>query len=310
MSDGEAWIIRELLAAAPAAAARVGPGDDAAVLEDGTVLTCDAMIEGVHWDGRHGPEDVGWKLAACNASDVAACGARPTWALLALAVPRPLDRGWVSAFARGLGAGLARFGLGLLGGDTTASPGPRVASLTAAGQLVGPALLRSGARAGQDLWVSGTLGDAGGAYALGERPPVGAHEIALRRAWARPEPPVALGPALAARGLAAAAMDLSDGLADDLARLCAASGVGARVWPEALPCSAALAACFADPLPHQVGFGEDYQLLFAAAPEDRGAVAGLGEELGISLSRIGEVTGGEVVLEGRDWPSGWQHFQG
>jgi len=287
---------------------RVGPGDDAAVLDDGTVVTVDAMVEGVHWDERLSPADVGWKLAAVNASDVAACGARPTWAVLTASLPAPLDRAWVRDFAEGLGAGCRRFGLSLIGGDTTGSTGPRALSLTAAGALVGPPLLRTGARPGDDLWVSGTLGDAD-AGLRGVGGPSGETLLGVLR---RPDPPVRLGPGLAEAGLAHAAMDLSDGLARDLPRLCAASKLGARIDPALLPASDALRAAV-DPLPHQAGGGEDYQLLFAAPAANRAAILALGEALGVRLTRVGALgaAGGpvEAVLVGRGWPKPWDHFE-
>ena len=303
----ESYIIRAITQRVPppTGGVLVGPGDDAAVLDDGTVITADAMVEGVHWDERLSPADVGWKLAAVNASDVASCGARPTWAVLTMSLPLPIDRPWVDAFAEGLAEGCRRFGLGIIGGDTTGSTGPRALSLTAAGKLAGPALLRTGGQPGHDLWVSGVLGDADAALRGDER---------LLHALRRPDPPVALGPALAAAGLASAAMDLSDGLARDLPRLCAASGLSASVDPARLPASDALRASD-DRLLHQAGGGEDYQLLFAAAPEDRAAVEALGATLGLRLTRVGAFDAAaprgipEAVLIGRAWPTPWSHFE-
>ncbi|MCB9741144.1 MAG: thiamine-phosphate kinase [Alphaproteobacteria bacterium] len=258
----EAYVIRTLThrLSAPRPPT-VGPGDDAAVLDDGLTLTVDAMVEGVHWDDRLSPEDVGAKLVAVNASDIAAMGASPRWALLALSLPDPLDRAWVEGFSRGLRRALDACGAELVGGDTTASRGARVASLSMGGALVGPPLLRSGARPGDQLWVSGTLGDAAGGFYLD--PPPEELLAALRR----PRPPLALGPALSREGLASAAMDVSDGLAADLAKLCEASGLGAEVEPERVPLSPALRAADPDALDHALGFGEDYQLLFTAPPE-------------------------------------------
>lgn len=302
--DDEAFVIQTLLPAqGRPAGLRLGIGDDAAVLEDGTALTVDAMVEGVHWDGRLSAEDVGWKLGMVNASDLAACGARPATALLTLCLPAPLDRSWVQGFARGLSAALGACGAVLIGGDTTRSPGPRVASLTMLGRLAGPALTRGGARPGDDLWVSGTLGDAAAAFARPEAP-----DAPLRR----PTPPLELGCALG--GLATAAMDLSDGLCTDLGRLCRASGVGAEVDPDALPRSEALAALDAtdaERLRWQVGFGEDYELLFTAPPSCALAVQGVGARLGLRLSRIGRIVpGNQPILRGLGWPRTWQHFEG
>lgn len=291
---------------APAEGLHLGPGDDCAAIAPPPVevLTVDTMVEGVHFDRALSPGDLGWKLAAVNASDIAAMGATPTWALLSLSLPPPVSRGWLEGFAEGLAEGLRRFGLGLIGGDTTASTGPKVLSLSAAGRLDHPPLRRAGAREGHDIWVSGTLGDADAGWRSA------ATEGPLHRALARPEPPVALGPALAAAGLASAAMDLSDGLAADLPRLCRASGFGALVEPEALPASPALLAA-GDPLPHQAAGGEDYQLLFTAAPPLRPQIEALGRRLGLRLSRIGRITSGrEARLRGRPWPAPWRHFRG
>lgn len=301
--DQEADIIARVLSQCPArgrhpalAHPAAGPGDDAAVIQDGQVVTVDLMVEGVHWDGRCGPEDLGVKLVAVNASDVAAMGCRPTWALLGLSLPSPPPRGWVDAFSRGLGSALAACGARLIGGDTTGSTGPISLSLTMAGQgrVVVP---RSGAEPGQDIWVSGTLGAAAAGF-LDDEP----QGLAW---WRRPRPPLELGPRLAELGLVTAMMDLSDGLAADLERLCAASGVGARIEPAALPLDESLAgldeeAAFA----RAVAFGEDYQLLFVAPVAARDPVTRLGQALGLRLGRIGQTTADEARIFGqRAWPA-------
>ncbi len=283
----------------------LGPGDDCAVLADGTVLTTDVLVEGVHWDGRQGPEDLGFKAVMVNASDLAAMGAEPRWALLTLSLPRPVDGAWVEAFDRGLRAGLAAAGLTLVGGDTTRSPGPAVVGITVGGHASPEATLRrDGGQVGDELWVSGTLGDAAAGFLLDDPPGP------LRRAHARPSPPLHLGPALATRGLATAAMDLSDGLATDLPRLCAASGRGARIDGAALPTSRAFREAATDPS-WRVAFGEDYELLFSARPHHRGAVEALGRELEIRLTCIGRLTGAPAIeLDGAPLPRAWSHFGG
>ncbi len=282
---------------------RVGPGDDAAVLASGAVLATDAMVQGVHWDLRVTPAQVGFKLARTNLSDVAAMGAEARWALLTLALPTPVDPRWVTDFGRGLAVGLD--GVPLLGGDTTRSPGPVTATLTVGGQLVGPPLLRSGARPGDLVWVSGALGAAARAFASGET------ATDLWQAWVRPAPPLALGPALARDGLATAAMDLSDGLARDLARLCAASGCGARIAPDQLPTVEPVDLTDAEILRQVVGWGEDYGLLFTSPPRHRARVAALGARLDLALTPIGECTAEPgVALTGLAWPSPWRHFGG
>lgn len=279
------------------------PGDDAVVVGPGEVVTVDAMVEGVHWDARSSAEDVGWKLAAVNASDVGAMGCQPTWAVLSLSMPAPADGAWAEGFARGLGMGLARWGAQLVGGDTTASPGPIALSLTMAGRGIRP-VGRHGARAGDDLWVTGALGDAAAGFLDG-------HPLGLR--WLRrPEPPVALGAALGLHGLASAMMDLSDGLARDLDRLCQASGVGAIVEVDALPAGAALADLPAPArLARQVAFGEDYQLLFTAAPAAAEAVEALAAAAGQPVTRVGRIVadGGARLRGGQPWPRAlFDHF--
>jgi thiamine-monophosphate kinase len=280
---------------------RVGPGDDAAVLANGMVLCADCMVQDVHWDRRVAAWEIGYKLARTNLSDIAAMGAEARWALLSLSLPSIPSRDWIAEFSRGLAEGLGT--APLIGGDTTGSPGPIVASLTVGGQLVGALLTRSGARAGDDLWVSGNLGDAALAF-VHPKPPA-----SLWRAWVRPNPPLELGPALTRQGLATAAIDLSDGLAKDLARLCAASGVGAEIQPSRLPLSEHLDANHPDRLPLQVSWGEDYELLFSAGPADRGAIRSLATRLGLRLTRIGHCpSGSQVRLEGQSWPESWSHF--
>ncbi len=282
------------------------PGDDAALIQAGQVVTVDIMVEGVHWDRRCEAEDVGAKLVAVNASDIAAMGCRPTWALLGLSLPASIPRAWVDAFARGLGAGLARCGAVLVGGDTTGSTGPITLSLTMAGQAGtgqgDPVIARSGARPDQDIWVSGTLGAAAAGFF--DDDPAG---LAW---WRRPEPPLELGPRLAQAGLASAMMDLSDGLSADLARLCAASGLGAQVDPSLLPLHESLDPQDPRALSQAVAFGEDYQLLFTASPAARDELLDLGRSLGLRLTRIGQTTARTALLFGQQgWPAPlFSHF--
>jgi thiamine-monophosphate kinase len=283
---------------------RVDAGDDGAVLGDGTVLTHDTMVEGVHWDDHLHPADVGWKLVAVNASDVGAMGGQPLWALLSLCLPRPAPAAWLMGFREGLHEGLRHYGVALIGGDTTRSPGPIIAGLSMGGRVRHP-VTRGGARPGDGLWVTGSLGEAAAGFYFG-----GPGLAALRR----PRPPVAFGAALAEAGLATAMMDLSDGLAADLPRLCAASGVGARVSAAALPRGPALQACpdtaRPAPLALQVAFGDDYELLLTAPESQAGALLALAHRLGTPLTRIGDITDdGRVNLVDAAWPSPlFSHF--
>jgi len=284
------------------AASFARPGDDAALVGLGLVVTVDAMVEGVHWDDRCSAEDVGWKLAAVNASDIGAMGCRPTWALLTLSVPAPADGAWVEAFAHGLGLGLGHFGAQLVGGDTTRSPGPRLLTLTMAGEGARP-VGRDGGRPGDELWVTGTLGEAAAGFFEGQ--PAGL-------AWLRrPVPPVELGAALGELGLVHAMMDLSDGLLRDLPRLCAASGTGATVDAAALPAGPALAGLSAETrLARQVAFGDDYQLLIAAAPATRPALLERAAALGVALHCVGHLDAAPGLrLQGGPWPRpDFDHF--
>lgn len=274
-----------------------GPGDDAAVLADGTVVTVDLLVEGVHFDGRLSGADVGWKALAVSVSDVCAMGAEPRWAVLALALPEGFSQAWLDDFAAGFAEGLAAYGVALIGGDTTRSPGPVFASVTVGGRPARAPVLRSGARVGDDLWITGWPGLAGLGYVAQEPPPEALE--ALRR----PRPHVGFATGLAEQGLAGAMMDVSDGLASDLPRLCAASGVGAVVDPAAIPAHPALAGR-ADRLALQVCAGDDYALLFAADPSQRDSIVALAASVGVAVARIGRCTPEpDVQLAGVPWPA-------
>ena len=234
----------------------LGVGDDAAVLRpprgERLVATADAVFEGVHFDRRFSPADVGWKALAVNLSDLAAMGARPLWALVALALPRDTDPARVAGIARGLGACARRHGVTVVGGNVTRA---RQLSLTVTvlGCAARP-LLRAGARPGDAVLLSGTVGDA----ALGLRRGAPAAVASRQR---RPAPRIALGRAL--HGIASAAIDVSDGLIQDLGHLCAASSVAASVRLAELPLSAAYRRATrraADPWGPALSGGEDYEL--------------------------------------------------
>jgi thiamine-monophosphate kinase len=273
----------------------VGIGDDAAVLRpppgEDLAMTVDAVVEGVHFDRRFRGEDVGWKALAVNLSDLAAMGARPLWALCALATPRGESSARLAAVGRGLATCARAFGVALAGGNVTRA---RQLSLcvTAVGAVPrGGALLRSGAHPGDVLLVSGTLGDA----ALGLRP--GAARELIRR-QRRPVPRVALGGALL--GLARSCIDVSDGLLQDLGHLCAASGVGAMVRLDSLPLSGAYRRAVAHRPPERacdaaLAGGEDYELLVAVPPGRVGQAHAAARKVGDRLTAIGEVSAGRGV---------------
>jgi thiamine-monophosphate kinase len=306
-----------------------GPGsldlsDDAAVFDPPPgrqlVAAADAMVEGVHFLPDDPPETIGRKLLRVNLSDLAAMGAAPLGYLLTVALRRGTPEGWIAAFAAGLKADNRTFGVHALGGDTVSTPGPATFSLTALGAVApGAALRRGGARPGDRVWVSGTLGD--GALGLrvlrGELAPDAAGHLARR--YRLPEPRLALGAALA--GVATAAMDVSDGLLQDLGHLCRASGCGAAVEATALPLSdaarAAVEAASAALLPLVLAGGDDYELLFAAPLARSGEVLARAMAAGTPVAMIGAFAEGppEVAVRGADGAplppvqkGGWSHF--
>lgn len=247
------------------------------------VLTHDMIVEGVHFLPGDPPGDVAWKLVAVNLSDLAGKGAKPFGVLLSFTLG---EAAWDRAFAEGLGAALAAFGLPLLGGDTVASP-TRALGLTAIGRATGAVPSRSGARAGDLLWVSGTIGDAGAGLAALR---AGAEEPALIERYRSPRPRLEAGELLAP--LVGAMMDVSDGLLIDAKRMAAASDCGLAIELEAIPLSAAFLAARGEARLEAVTAGDDYELLFAAPPAAAPALLALAEEIGLPFSRIGRFEAG------------------
>ena len=272
----------------PARNAVLGVGDDAALLRPGAgmelAVSTDLLLEGRHFSAGADARKLGHKSLAVNLSDMAAMGAAPRWATLALALP-VADEAWLAGFAGGFFALAERFGVELVGGDTTRAPasGPLTVCVTILGEVPqGLALLRAGARPGDDVWISGELGGA----ALGlARPEIAA---AARRLH-EPEPRVGLGMRL--RGIASAAIDVSDGFAQDLGHVLDRSGAGAVVEYERLP-------RFPGADAQQVlAGGDDYELVFTAGPERRADIESLSRELGLALARVGEMKVGEAKLQ-------------
>lgn len=293
--------------------------DDAAVIDTPSgqlVLAADAMVAGVHFLPDDPPETIGRKLLRVNLSDLAAMGAAPLGYLMTVALPKGTTPEWLEAFAAGLAADQAEFGLAVLGGDTVSTPGPVTLSLTILGTVPpGQALLRKGARAGDEIWVSGTIGDG----ALGLRAARGtlADDGFLAGRYRLPQPRLALGQAL--RGVARAAMDVSDGLVQDCGHLCRLAACGAEIEAAAVPLSdGARAALAADPalLPLILTGGDDYELLFAAAPEDAACVLEAGRVSRTPVTRVGRFTAGapDVRVLGPNGSEmslprgGWSHF--
>lgn len=326
---GEFALIQALMAAAPRRVSSasgflvLGAGDDAAILRgpgrEDYVWTVDAQVEGVHFQlNSSKPENIGWKSLAVNLSDIAAMGARPVACLVSLAVPGHLDVRWLKRLYRGLsGLALAEKCL-IAGGNLSKSPNGLTIDITVVGRVPrGKALLRSGARPGDGLYVSGPLGDAGAALsemqtkASAQLPPV------CRTRLLRPQPECGLGWALGGEsGLASSMIDLSDGLSGDLAHLVEASKVTAEVEARLLPVRKAVrdywSARGEDPIQHALSDGEDYRLLFTVQPERERRVLALSK----SIRRIGTIRKGKgmrlLTLDGNErplLPAGWDHFR-
>ena len=299
----------------PARRAQVGVGDDCALLNVAAgqqlAVSSDMLVEGRHFLSTVAPERLGHKALAVNLSDLAACGAEPLAFTLALALPRA-DEAFVAPFAQGLFALADEHGIELVGGDTTA--GPLNICITVFGQVPpGQALLRSGARAGDELWVSGLLGDARLALEVfrGSVALPGEQFQAVRRAMEQPQPRVALGMAL--RGVATSAIDLSDGLLGDLGHVLRRSNVGAAVNVDTLPRSVVLAA-MPQALQHEylLAGGDDYELLFTAPAHAHDAVLAAAASAGVAVSRCGsiEAAAGLRVADarGRKLATPWRGF--
>lgn len=293
----------------------LGIGDDAALLQahagQQLVACTDTLVAGVHFPPATAAADVGWKSLAVNLSDLAAMGAEPAWALLALTLPDG-DAHFVTDFADGFAALARAHRVALIGGDTT--QGPLTVTVTALGWVpAGAALLRGGAKVGDAVFVSGTLGDAAGAL-RGLQNHADVAPI-LRRRLDRPEPRVALGAAL--RGIADACIDVSDGLVADLGHVCTASGVGAELVADRLPLSPALRAAFAPAACRDFALagGDDYELCFCAPAAREAAIGAVAARAGCTVTRIGRITaapgvrtvdarGVAIIVE----RPGWEHF--
>ncbi len=320
MADSESELIarhfRKLGPARPDVV--LGIGDDAALVQvpAGTelALTTDALVEGVHFLPGAPPHSLGHRALAVNLSDIAAMGATPAWALLSLQLPRA-DDAWLSEFSRGFGALARLHGVALVGGNL--SRGALSITVQLAGLVPsGQALRRSGGCEGDELYVSGTVGDAAAGLAcLRERALVPAASAQwLQQRFEYPTPRVALGIAL--RGIASACIDVSDGLYTDALRLLQASGLGARIEAETLPLSEALrVACGQDAWRAALAGGEDYELCFSASPARATAIAVAAAGAGSPVTRIGTLLGSEgIVLESGNMllqfaPYGFDHFR-
>ncbi|HEX9645914.1 MAG TPA: thiamine-phosphate kinase [Alphaproteobacteria bacterium] len=302
-----------------------GLTDDAAVIPLGAgrvaVATQDALVAGVHFPAGEAPEAVAAKALRVNLSDLAAMGAEPVAYLLALALPAEVDLAWLERFADALGRDQRRYAIALAGGDTVATPGPLMIAITAIGAAEpGRVLRRNGARAGDAVFVSGTIGDAAlGLDSLAGRLPAAVPAEVREALVARlryPEPRLALGRALV--GVASAAIDVSDGLAADLGHVAAASAVAAELRAASVPLSAAARAVLAAApalITRVLAGGDDYELLFTAPAKARDAVLRAAAAAGVPVTEIGEIRAGSgvraVAADGTEVPlgaGGWTHF--
>lgn len=300
------------------AAIRVGMGDDCAVLRIGSALDClvttDFSLEGIHFRRDwHPPESVGHRCLARGLSDIAAMGGKPVAAFLSLALPRSLPKAWADVFFRGLLRIAEQHRVTLAGGDTAASPKGVLADIVVLGTVPhGQAILRSGARPGDRIFVSGTLG--GSAAAFTKLQARGRSKTDERR-FARhfyPEPRIALGRLLRERGIVTAMIDTSDGLSTDLTHICEESGAGAEIEAGHIPRARVGSPPRDVDLDLALHGGEDYELLFTVSPHARlpRMVAG------VALTEIGRMTSGtKIILRMRDGtsqplkPRGWEHFR-
>lgn len=308
----------------------LGLKDDCALIAppegEDLVVTTDAVAEGVHFFPDDAPADIAWKALAVNVSDLAAKGARPLAYLMALSFPAAPEESWLAGFAGGLRAAQDAFSVALAGGDTDRRQGPLTVTITAIGSVPrGRMVRRSGARAGDLVVVSGTLGDS--ALGLGIRRDAAqagawgldhARAQALRARYLRPQPRIGLAAPL--RDFAAAAMDVSDGLVKDARRLALASGVAITLDAKLMPLSeAARTAVDAEPglLEAVVTGGDDYEVLATVAPDQADLLRAAARERGVDVTVIGRVAEGTgltvLALDGRPWAvtrDGWDHFPG
>jgi thiamine-monophosphate kinase len=310
-------IARYFTRASPDPDVVLGVGDDAAVLAvaGDLAVTVDTLVAGVHFPDGTAPSVLGYRLLAVNLSDLAAMGATPRWCTLALTLPKAEEL-WLDGFSRGLFELAERYGVSVVGGNLSRGP------LTLTAQLMGTVerakmLTRGGGHVGDDIYVTGTLGDSAAGIALileRSTAPQGSAAAALKERFYRPVPRVGAG--LVLGPLATAAIDVSDGLLADLGHVCKASGCGAAIDVEHIPLSAELLSLFPpqEALSHALGGGDDYELLFTAPPSRAEEVETALEAAGTPVRRIGQLVAGQTVVCRRDGEPftpaarGFRHF--
>jgi thiamine-monophosphate kinase len=319
--------VRRLAKPATNSAVLTGIGDDSAVLrllprsgrgrgsgEKDILVTTDFTLEGIHFRRDwHPAESVGHRCLARGLSDIAAMGGEPVAAFLSLALPRDLPQSWVNRFARGLIRLAERYSVTLAGGDTAESPNGILADIVVLGSVPkGKAVLRSGARPGDDIYVSGELGGSAAAVERMRKKPKRKLNPGEYSRHFFPEPRVELGRILREKGFASAMIDTSDGLSTDLAHICEESGVGAELEAESIPRASEGKPSREVDLQFALHGGEDYELLFTAPPAKRipSRIAG------VPVTQIGHITrGGKISLRNAGGvayelqPQGWEHFR-
>lgn len=319
---GEFELIAQLFAPlSKSAPGAFGLTDDAALLRPPAghelVVTADALVEGVHFLAGDPPGEIAKKALRVNLSDLAAKGAEPAGYLLVLMLPDAISMDWLTAFAKGLKQDQAQFALPLLGGDTASTPGPPAIAVTAFGYVpIGAMIRRAGAKPGDLVFVSGMIGDAGGGLALLKGEGSGEDVAPLIARYRLPEPRLALGKSL--RGLASAALDVSDGLIADLGHIAEVSKVRIVVNAATIPRSPALRALWGDDpeaVIRAVTSGDDYEIAFTAPAAKREAVLAAAAGAGVAISEIGRVEAGKGValLDAKGQAmkvgrAGWTHF--
>lgn len=293
----------------PTPQSELGVGDDAALIKVGKgmelAVSADMLVARTHFFEDVDPYKLGWKTLAVNVSDMAAMGAQPRWATLSIALPK-IDEIWLAGFSKGFFACAETFGVDLIGGDTTR--GPLTLNVTIMGEVpTGAALKRSGAKVGDDIWVSGTLGDAAFALAiLQQRLHATDDDLSLtRKALEQPEPRVSLG--LKLRGIAHSAIDISDGLLADLGHILKASSVGADIHFDSIPRSSTVSHHLHEkPLQAMIlAGGDDYELCFTTPSDQRAEIEKLALKLGVPLTKVGQISA-ETGL--RVWGSNGQEL--
>src|SRR5262245_30886081 len=317
---------------APADWILVGIGDDAAVVEPAKnrveVLTVDALVEGVHFDRAFVPADaIGHRALAVNLSDLAAMGAAPRLALLSLVLPPALPLSEFDGIIQGVATLAARHGAHVVGGNLTRSPGPLMIDIAVIGTVKRrQALTRAGARPGDELYLSGTIGSAAAGLELLQRQLDGVrssrdrdvlapndNDAPLIDAYLRPQPRIRIGTLLSRNRAATACMDLSDGLSDAVYQIAEASGVGAEIDAAALPIDPAatviLRERYQDPIARAITAGDDYELLVAVRPRTRRRLAAVTRHGDVPLTRIGVCTADRAVVLKRTTRTGIERVQ-